>query len=86
MAQLNLFESEPAIAAPAPPNPVFVRKHLIRLLNIARAAERMPWKQSDAANWETFFPRLAQSLPNGEGEALEIAFATELKRLRAVTG
>lgn len=25
MAQLNLFETEPAVAAPAPPNPAFVR-------------------------------------------------------------
>jgi hypothetical protein len=84
MSQLDLFAVERSAPAPRPANPAFVRKHLNRLLNIARAAERMPWNAADADSWAERFPRLAQSLPAEEGEALREAFAAELARLRSL--
>jgi hypothetical protein len=82
MSQLNLFKPERAVPEPRPSNPAFVRKHLNRVLNLARAAERMPWNPSEAENWAELFPRLTQSLPPDEGQALREAFAAELARLR----
>jgi hypothetical protein len=82
MSQLNLFEPERAIPEPRPSNPAFIRKNLNRVLNIARAAEIMPWNAADEAHWESFFPKLASLLPQEEGAALDLAFKNELARLR----
>lgn len=82
MVQLNLFEAERPIPPPTPSNPAFVRKHLVRLLNIAREARWMPWPKPDAESWEVRFPRLAALLPPEEGEPMARAFAAELARLR----
>jgi hypothetical protein len=82
MSQLDLFQAERQAPQPRPSSPAFVRKHLNRLLNVARAAERMPWSAAEAENWAKLFPRLSQSLPSEEGEALRVAFAAELGRLK----
>jgi len=82
MSQLNLFQSPRAEPTPRPVNPDFVRKHLHRLLNLARAAERLPWNPAEAQSWAELFPQLTQSLPPEEGAMLREAFAAELERLR----
>lgn len=81
MSQLNLFQPARPEPTPRPSNPEFVRKHLHRLLNLARAAERMPWSAAEAQSWAELFPQLTQSLPPEEGQQLRDAFAAELARL-----
>ena len=81
MSQLNLFQPERQAPEPRPSNPALVRKHLNRLLRLARAAERMPWGPAETRTWTELFPKLAQSLPPEEGQALRDAFAAELARL-----
>lgn len=81
MSQLNLFSSERPVAEPRPSNPDFVRKHLLRLLRLARAAERMPWSPSETDKWRSLFPQLAETLPIDEGRELRDAFEAELVRL-----
>jgi len=83
MTQLNLFEAERPVPAPAPSNPAFVRKHLVRLLNLARAAHWLPWPIEEADDWGERFPRLAALLPPEEGEPMAAEFAAQLARLRA---
>jgi hypothetical protein len=82
MSQLSLFRTAPA--EPPPPDLAFIRKHLRALLRLAKAAERMPWSDGDAAKWERLVPELARELPPEEGEPLCAAFTAELTRLRAV--
>lgn len=82
MSQLSLFETSRAEYAPPPVNPDFVRKHLRRILNLAREAERLPWSPAEAESWAELFPKLTEALPSAEGEAMREAFAAELKRLR----
>ena len=84
MNQPNLFRAARPAPTHRPSSPAFVRKHLNRILNIASAAERMPWTPADAEKWAELFPRLAQSLPAEEGDTLQEAFATELIRLKAL--
>jgi hypothetical protein len=81
MTQMNLFEPQRRRAEAAPSDPAFVRKHLTRALNTARAAQFMPWAPVDAQDWARKFPELAKALPPEEGEALTLAFAEELARL-----
>jgi len=81
MSQLNLFQSAPPATEPRPANPDFVRKHLHRLLRMAKAAERMPWSPAETQNWRTLFPQLAETLPPEEARALTEAFTSELERL-----
>ncbi|MER8367840.1 hypothetical protein [Mesorhizobium sp. M1348] len=83
MNQLSLFEPEHAVTAPRAPNVAYIRKHLNRLLQLARKAERLPWSGAEAASWEKLFPELTLLLPREEGEALRAAFASELERLKA---
>lgn len=83
MNQLSLFETERAAAEPRAPNAAYIRKHLNRLLRLARQAERLPWSQAETASWEKLFPELALVLPPEEGEALRAAFVLELERLKA---
>ncbi|MCA3513816.1 MAG: hypothetical protein IM650_09300 [Phenylobacterium sp.] len=82
MSQLGLFETSRAEYAPPPVNPDFVRKHLRRILNLAREAERLPWSAAETESWEDLFPKLAESLPPEEGGIMCEAFAAELKRLK----
>lgn len=82
MTQLNLFEPERPIPARRPSNPAFVRKHLVRVMNMVRAAEHLPWSEDETADWAARFPRLAATLPPDEGKAMREAFAAELERLR----
>ncbi|MBA3446315.1 MAG: hypothetical protein H0T56_01660 [Pseudaminobacter sp.] len=81
MSQLSLFDSQKPLAEKRPPNPDFIRKHLNRLLRLARNAEILPWSEAEAKDWERRFPELALLLPAEEGEALRAAFAAEMHRL-----
>ncbi|MER8708773.1 hypothetical protein [Mesorhizobium sp. M0323] len=83
MDQLSLFETEHAVTEPRAPNAAYIRKHLNRLLRLARQAERLPWSQAETASWEKLFPELTLLLPPEEGEALRAAFVLELERLKA---
>lgn len=82
MSQLSLFDSPKPAPEKRPPNPDFIRKHLNRLVRMARDAEILPWDEGEARSWEKLFPELAAYLPAEEGEALRHAFAAEMKRLR----
>ncbi|MES0199001.1 hypothetical protein [Mesorhizobium sp. M0011] len=84
MNQLSLFDTELAVTEPRVPNAAYIRKHLNRILRLARQAERLPWSKAETESWEKLFPELAQLLPGEEGEALRAAFAAELERLKAV--
>jgi hypothetical protein len=81
MSQLNLFTPPRPTVEPRPSNPDFVRKHLHRLLRLARAAERMPWSSPETEKWRTLFPQLADTLPPEEARELNAAFEAELARL-----
>lgn len=78
--QMSLFAEASAPATPVA-DPEFVRRHLLHLLRLAETAERLPWSEAKTASWEKMFAELAADLP--DGEALNAAFQTELKRLRA---
>lgn len=81
MSQLPLFpRPEPARR---PPDLVFIRKSLNRLLRLARNAEIMPWSDGETASWERRFPELAALLPAEEADALTAEFRSELARLRS---
>lgn len=80
MAQLPLFASKSETRRA--PDPAFIRKHLLRVLRMARDAERMPWSAAETRNWEKQFPELAQFLPSEEGQALLAEFQREIERLR----
>jgi hypothetical protein len=82
MSQLSFFDSPRPTPEKRPPNPEYIRKHLNRLLRLARNAERLPWSEPETRSWEKLFPELALLLPPEEGEALRSAFAIELERLR----
>lgn len=85
MNQPDLFRPERPVPPPRPMDPALARKHLNRTLNIARAAERMPWGPIDAKYWADMFPKLARLLPGEEAAALQAAFTAELERLRAIS-
>lgn len=77
--QMPLFASAPP--PPAPVDPEWVRRHLMYLLRMVQTAERLPWSEPKTATWEKLFRDLCLDLP--DGEALQAAFETELKRLRS---
>lgn len=81
MNQLNLFKERVAPVA-RPSDPAFVRKHLNRLLNLVRTAERMPWGPAEAESWAKLVPELSKSLPAEEADVVCKAFAAEIERLR----
>jgi hypothetical protein len=81
MSQLNLFQPEAPPVARRPANPAFMRKHLNRLVNMARRAERLPWSVPEAQSWARRFPELTKSLPEDEARTLIEAFTAELARL-----
>jgi hypothetical protein len=82
MSQLSLFDSRPAEQPAREPDLAYIRKHLNRLLRLARKAERMPWGPAQTRSWENFFPELAALLPEDEGQALAKEFAAQLQRLK----
>ena len=80
--QLNLFGAERPAPERRPPDPMLVRKHLMRLVRIACDAQWLPWPAAEADDWEMRFPRLADHLPAEEAESLKQLFVRELARLR----
>jgi hypothetical protein len=80
MSQLPLFS--PKAEARRPPDPAFIRKHLLRVLRMARDAERLPWSDAETASWEKQFPDLVQHLPKEEGDDLLAEFQREISRLK----
>ncbi|MGE0502185.1 MAG: hypothetical protein AB7I79_14625 [Rhizobiaceae bacterium] len=83
MSQLSLFDSPKPTSERRPPDLAYVRKHLNRLLRLARDAGMLPWSEAETRKWESFFPELTALLPPEEGEPLAKAFAAELERLKA---
>jgi hypothetical protein len=84
MNQLPLFRSEHAEPEQRPPDLVYIRRSLNRLLRLAREAQILPWSEGEAESWEKLFPQLASSLPAEEFEPLTLAFRSELARLRSI--
>ena len=80
MTQLPLFR--PAEAQPRPVDVGYIRKHVMALVRIAKAAQIMPWSQAETEKWARLIPELTRELPPEEGEPLREAFAAELQRLR----
>lgn len=85
MKELPLFRVERAEPEQRPPDLVYIRKSLNRLLRLARGAQIMPWGEGETESWEKLFPQLAASLPVEEAEPLTSAFRGELARLRSST-
>jgi hypothetical protein len=81
MTQLKLFEPERAEPPERPPDIIFIRKSLNRLLRLAREAEILPWSEAETASWEKLFPELAALLPAEEATTLTAEFKRELARL-----
>ncbi len=77
---MPLFAPPPTL--PRAPDAVSIRRQLNGLLRLARNAERLPWSAVETARWERRFPEIAALLPDGEGDALNVAFTRELARLR----
>lgn len=65
------------------PDPDKVRSRLHRILDEARAAERMPWEPTTVSLYRTIFPQMTQWLPEEEGKQLQFEFEAELERLKA---
>ncbi|MDA1133097.1 MAG: hypothetical protein O2905_07735 [Proteobacteria bacterium] len=81
-AEPDLFGKE---SAPTyRPDPDKVRARLHRILAEARAAEALPWKQSQVSLYQTIFPQLSLWLPNEEAAQLRLEFESELARLDAI--
>jgi len=81
--QPNLFDAKVSKPVRLPPDLDFVRKHLHRLLRVARNAEVLPWGPAETESWEKFVPELTGLLPPKEGRELLNEFKSELARLRA---
>jgi hypothetical protein len=80
--QPELFEDEyqPKLYHPDPER---VRARLNTILAEARAAQTIPWDDSDVRYYRTVFPQMANWLPPDEGAQLCFEFETEMKRLKA---
>lgn len=83
--QFSLFgEGGDRLQAPAP-EPVDhearARAKLTRVLDQARAADRLPWDERNTRMWRTVFPQMAQWLPTEEAERMKAEFFRELDRL-----
>ena len=85
--QISLFgEGEGRLQAPGAPqvdHPARARVKLTALLEVARAARRMPWPEREARMWQTVFPQMANWLPADEADQLRLAFSQEIERLKA---
>lgn len=81
-AQGSLF-GEGRMEAPAVsylPDPADVRRRLHAVLDRARSADRVPWKERDARMWQIVFPNMANWLPDEEAQQLRLAFAEAMER------
>ena len=83
MSQLHLFRAKPSIPASLPSDPIFIRKHLMRILRLVTAADFMPWPSAEARLWIGRFPKLARNnLPADEANELVELFECEISRLQ----
>lgn len=80
--QQTLFDAKTPQPERLPPDLDFIRKHLHRLLRVARNADVLPWGPAETESWEKFVPELTDLLPPEEGRELLAAFESELARLR----
>jgi hypothetical protein len=86
MSQMHLFRATPSIPESVPPDPAFIRKHLIRVLRLVTAAEFMPWQAAEARSWIERFPKLAHdNLPAAEATAMVEMFDRQIARLEKVS-
>ena len=65
------------------PDSEHVRAQLHRILAEARAAETLPWTDSDVRYYRTVFPQMASWLPDDESTQLCFEFEVEMERLKA---
>ena len=82
MTQLSIFDEKTETPETSRLGPDFVRRHLLMLVRLAKAAEIMPWSEAETRKWEKLFPELALLLPENEGRVLQDTFTGELARLR----
>ncbi len=76
MTQINLFDAMPAQPrASTLPDPDRVRVKLTRLLDLAKAADTMPWDDRKARMWRIVFPNMANWLPEDERERMRAEMA-----------
>lgn len=70
---------------PTTVDPDEVRRELIALLEIARAArDEAPWDRRTHRYHQVVFPQMANWLPGDEADQLCFAFAKELERIEAL--
>jgi hypothetical protein len=82
MSQMHLFRATPSMPESVPPDPAFIRKHLMRVLRLLTAAEFMPWQPAEARSWIERFPKLARdNLPAEEATEMVEMFQREIARL-----
>ena len=82
MSQLHLFRGAPSVPESPPPDPAFIRKHLMRILRLVEAAEFLPWQPAEARSWIERFPKLARdNLPAEEAAEMVEMFQREIARL-----
>ena len=82
MSQLHLFRAKASMPESRPSDPVFIRKHLMRILRLVAAADFMPWPPAEAQSWIERFPKLARgNLPAEEADGLVEMFECEIARL-----
>ncbi|MFN7237784.1 MAG: hypothetical protein ACK5VL_08715 [Brevundimonas sp.] len=83
--QFSLFgEGDDRLQMPPPPavdHEARARAKLTRVLEQARAADRLPWDERNTRMWRTVFPQMAQWLPAEEAERMKAEFVGELDRL-----
>lgn len=64
------------------PDPADVRTRLRDVLETARSAATMPWKEREARMWQIVFPNMAKWLPEDEAAQLRLDFDAEIRRLK----
>ena len=79
--QGTLFDAVPTIDAAAMEKRV--RTRLTGWLELARAAETMPWDRVQAEKNEIWLEQSANWLPPHERDSIRAAFRQEMERLRA---
>jgi hypothetical protein len=84
MSQLSLFDPPPAPPKPKSPDFRAIRTDLLGALRRAAHANKMPWSAEAARKWEEDFPRLAELLPDGEGQELLGYFREQMERLKKI--
>ena len=84
MRQADLFGAGRGPAAPVPetPDADAIRARLHAVLDTLRAARAMPWEPARVRTQEHLFQNMTNWLPEVERDALRLAFAAEMARLR----